>query len=109
MSKYTTLKLASMLTVAIIASLGFIQPAQANAGHYNVAGPSVANGSTPTTTTAGTEPSCYSEPTGFHSQIRFDDKCTQMMKQRNASQLNSTSTQKFVEPTGFHKQIRWSN
>lgn len=109
MRKYTSLKIASMLTIAILASLGLTQPAQANAGHNNVAGPSVAYGSAPTTSGSATEPSCYSEPTGFHKNLRSDDKCAQMMKQRNAPQSDSVSSQKFVEPTGFHKNIRWTN
>lgn len=98
-----------MLTIAIFASLGLTQPAQANAGHNNTAGPSVAYGSTPTVSGGATEPSCYSEPDGFHKNIRFDNKCTQMMKQRNSSQSDTVSPQKFVEPTGFHKNIRWTN
>lgn len=114
----SSLKLISLTTIALVATLAGTQPAYAKAGHVQ-AGPAVFDYSDSGALYAKkerevampSESSCYIEPTGFHYNIRWDGACMEAMKRRAAARSASANTQpqKFVEPRGFHNQIRWTD
>lgn len=53
-----------------------------------------------------TQPDCFVEPEGFHSQIRWDGDCVKARRLRQHETTTSGPT-RFEAPRGFHSQIRW--
>ncbi len=53
-----------------------------------------------------TQPACYTEPVGFHSQIRWDGDCVRTQQLRQSVMTTPEST-RFEAPRGFKSQIRW--
>ena len=52
------------------------------------------------------QPSCYIEPSGPHTQIRWESACATAARQFDThARPDSTST--YVAPRGFHNQISW--
>lgn len=105
MSNRNLTNVLSLVAVALIGT-AITSPASANAGHYNVTGSyyfdtgSAARGS-------GSAPTCYTEPTGFHKNIRWDDNCRNSQKpSRTTADEARDSKSTFVEPNGFHYNVR---
>mgnify|MGYP000995210040 CR=1 FL=1 len=99
------------LALASLLSVGLASVAEAKAGHAQP-GPQVFDATSSDTfiprqassTTAS--PSCYIEPEGFHSQIRWDTACRDAQAKARY-RTHSGLPDKFDAPRGFKNQIRW--
>lgn len=108
MSKRT---LKTTLAIAFIAltSTAIASPALANAGHNNIAGPSVTDAGTVSPQASNGVRPCYTEPSGFHNSIHWDNACSVARKtERTMGDRVESAQPKFVEPDGFHKNIRFN-
>lgn len=99
--------LTNVLSLVVVALLGsaIASPAFANAAHYNVSDPRYSDAGS--VSDSGKTPSCYTEPSGFHNSIHWDNAChnaqkTERMKPESVDSVKST----FVEPSGFHHNVR---
>lgn len=99
-----TLPLAALLIMVGIASAS---TASANAGHNNVVGPDVRDAGMVRGAPAADAGTCFTEPTGFHSNIHWDNACHDAQKADRMSNRNTDSAKsKYVEPSGFHTNVR---
>lgn len=96
----------SLVAVALISS-AIASPALANAGHHNVTGSTYVG--TATVADSETSPTCYTEPSGFHTSIHWDNVCRGAQAAERMKSVNTeTLKPKFVEPSGFHQNIRFN-
>lgn len=96
-----------LAALAVIGGLAMATPAWANAGHYNVTKPSVSDGGgVRAERNAEAEP-CYTEPTGAHKQIRWDDACRATKERQRSAHEHPAGSEpsKYVPPAGFHHQV----
>ena len=95
----------SLVAVALIGST-IASPASANAGHHNVSGSYYSDTGSAARDTR-TNPTCYTEPSGFHSSIHWDNACHNVQKSEHISSDNvEIANPSFVEPSGFHHNVR---
>lgn len=97
--------LTSVFSLAAVAlfAMAVTLPASANAGH------TATDTNTGYGTTQGSpmEPSCYTEPSGFHKNIHWDSACHNTQKtERAAAESVETTKSNFVKPSGFHYNVR---
>ena len=99
------------LAIALIAFSGVVvaSPAWANAGHYNISGPSLDDAGVVHPDASNGKRPCFTEPTGYHSQLHSDGACVAAQKaERMMHETVDSGTSKFVEPDGYHKQLRFN-
>lgn len=101
------LKTLFLASLAIVGGLAFATPASANAGHNNVTGPSAYDSSSMRSERKVEAETCYTEPTGFHSQIRWDEACraAKARQRSNGEQSAVSAPSRFMAPEGFHHQV----
>lgn len=98
------LPLAALLIMIGVATTS---SASANAGHNNVVGPDVRDAETVRHAPSADAGTCYTEPTGFHTNIHWDSACRDAQRAERMTNGNADSAKvKFAEPSGFHYNVR---
>ena len=94
----------SLVAVALIGS-AIASPALANAAHYNVSDSHYSDAGM--VSDSGKAPSCYTEPSGFHNSIHWDNACRNGQKtDRMKAESVETAKSNLAEPSGFHHNVR---
>lgn len=104
------LPLAALLIMIGIASAS---SASANAGHHNVAGPDVRDAGTVRNAPTSNTGTCYTEPTGFHTNIHWDGACRYpnhlAEAQRNQPAKVDVEPVKEQRPSHRIAKCKWTN
>lgn len=106
--------LTSVLSLVAVALIGsaIASPASASAGHYNVSDPIYSDPGT-VVADAGEAPTWFTEPSGFHTNIRWDSACR--YPQHSPDTQRDRPTHAKVEPIQEPKPSRlvakckWTN
>lgn len=105
MSNRNSTNLLALVAVTLIGS-AIASTASANAAHYNVSDPRYSDAGS-VVADSGKSPTCYTEPSGFHNSIHWDNACGNTKRVEHSPHNTSENTaSSYVEPSGFHHNVR---
>lgn len=97
----------SLAALFIMIGIASASSASANAGHHNVAGPDLGDAGTVRNALVSDAGTCYTEPTGFHTNIHWDTACRDAQRAQRQRQDHATDgSTRFEEPSGFHHSVQ---